>query len=192
MTDAMGIGRDADECVPPFLTALAEFERPSILELGTLRWEVNRPTHHHHWRSPDTADWTMSDVSPGTDVDVVADAHDLKPFADESFDVVIAVSVWEHLQRPWLAANALARVLKPGGIGYVCTHQTFPLHGYPHDYFRFSREALSLIFTDAGLSVVSAGYTYRCHIEPPRAVTRWNRASDVESWLNVSAFIRKD
>jgi 2-polyprenyl-3-methyl-5-hydroxy-6-metoxy-1,4-benzoquinol methylase len=45
------------------------------------------------------------------------------------FDALVAVAVFEHLERPWIAAKEVARVLKPGGFAYVSTHQTFPLHG---------------------------------------------------------------
>ena len=38
------------------------------------------------------------------------------------------------------------KALKVGGLIYIQTHQSFPLHGYPHDYFRFSREALASLF----------------------------------------------
>lgn len=201
MTDAARIGALAPTAPEARfvdkLRALGPAAR--ILELGTLRWEADRPTHHREW-SPEAA-WTLSDVSDGTDVDVVADAHHLvrtygeggvsAPFLRGRFDAYVAVSVYEHLARPWIAAGQAADVLKPGGLLYVATHQTFPLHGYPHDYFRFSREALELIFADAGLEIVESGYAYPCTIEPPPEVTRWNRAPDVESWLNVEVFARR-
>jgi SAM-dependent methyltransferase len=160
---------------------------PRVLELGTLRWEANRPTHHAAWR-PD-AEWVKSDIEAGTDVDLVADAHDLDTVMSASVDAYVAISVYEHLQRPWIAAKTAARVLRRGGLLLVITHQTFPIHGYPHDYFRFSDAALAGIFADAGLEVVEAGYQYPCRIEPPGEVTRWNNAA--ESWLNVGVFARK-
>jgi hypothetical protein len=46
-------------------------------------------------------------------------------------------------------------------------HQTFPLHGYPSDFFRFSKEALALIFKDAGLHVAEVGYEHRAKITAP-------------------------
>lgn len=185
MTDAMRIGGSGDDArLNAFLQHWTAEPPEVVLELGTLRWEADRPTHHKEWR-PD-AEWTLSDVAAGTDVDVVADAHDLVPFDDEAFDSAVAVSVWEHLRRPWTAAHALARVVRPGGSIYVATHQTFPIHGYPDDYFRFSDKALALIFEDAGFDTVGVGYSYRCHIKPPPAVTRWNPGA--ESWLNVDYF----
>jgi SAM-dependent methyltransferase len=204
-TDPMAIGHtqgtEAERVFRDGLVGMRDADElgyaPRILELGTKRSDPEFPTHHREWL-PDGR-WTMADIEHGLDVDVVADAHDLPSsfaaahgLADiAGFDAVIAVSVWEHLERPWVAAESVADVLAPGGWVYVATHQTFPLHGYPSDFFRFSREALALIFDDAGFEVLATSYAYRCTIVPPPEVTRWNRAPDVEAWLNVDLVGRR-
>ena len=39
--------------------------------------------------------------------------------------------------------------------------QSFPLHAYPYDYFRFSREALASLFgTSMGVDVVATNYDF--------------------------------
>lgn len=207
MTDAMRIATYASPGEGHFRERLAALKdetlyngeheasrAPRILELGTLRWDANLVTHHKEW-APD-CEWTLSDISPGTDVDVVADAHRLhetfhvgvggKP---ARFDAYIAVSLYEHLERPWYAAMSAFEVLRPGGLLYVATHQTFPLHGYPDDFFRFSDKALALIFEDAGFEILHAGYAYPCQIIPPPEVTRWNPSAP--AWLNVEVAARK-
>jgi hypothetical protein len=137
----------------------------------------------------------MADISAGADVDVVVDIHELPPEWTARFDAFLAMAVWEHLERPWIAAREVARILATGGICYVETVQTFPLHGYPSDYFRFSREALALIFTDAGLEVVDVGYHSRAKIIappeviPPDQIDAWNET--FPSWLNVAFIGRK-
>jgi SAM-dependent methyltransferase len=134
-----------------------------ILELGTRRSNPDNPTHHRAWAAPD-ASYVMADFQGGLDVDVVADAHGLSgTFEVASFDAVIACSVFEHIQRPWIAAHEIARVLKPDGKAFIQTHQTFPVHGFPNDYWRYTREALETIFGDAGLSGV-AYYEFPCQI----------------------------
>ena len=158
-----------------------------ILELGTKRSDPSFPTHHKVWN--ETADWTFADVEDGIDVHVVVDAHEMLEFGDDDFDAVVAVSVWEHLRRPWIAAEEVARVLKPGGIVYIATHQSFPIHGYPSDYFRFSDMALAGIFEDAGLETLDVCYSYPAKIIPPPEVTRWNKAAPV--FLNVDLYARK-
>lgn len=171
-----------------FRLELSDLWCPRVLELGTMRSNPSFPTHHAEWL-PDGATHVMSDAFAGIDVDIVADAHDLEPFDDEEFDAVIAVSVWEHLERPWVAAEALHRVLKKGGLVYVATHQTFPIHGYPSDYFRFSVEAMNVLFGAPKFAQFQGNYMFPCQIIPPPEVTRWNPAAP--SFLNVECFSKK-
>ena len=195
MTDVMSIGRGgpstAETSFRAELAAAAAVEdRPlRVLELGTRRWIPDFATHHAAW-APPGVEWIKSDMEAGVDVDVVADAHDLAgsnaQAFDLRFDAYVAVSVYEHLRRPWVAAESVRDVLRPGGLVYVATHQTFPLHGYPHDYFRFSREALAGIFDDAGFVIVDGGYTYPATITPPAEVDRWNPGAP--AFLNVDVF----
>lgn len=42
------------------------------------------------------------------------------PFADQSFDFVMAAHVLEHLPEPKQALDEMIRVLKPGGMVFVC------------------------------------------------------------------------
>jgi SAM-dependent methyltransferase len=192
MNIGAGPATDCEQLFRRMLTTMVTEERPPhVLELGTRRWDPDFPTHHQEW-APSGVRWTMADAMTGDDVDEIADAHDLcRVWLPGSFDAYVAVSLFEHLERPWIAAASAAEVLRPGGWLYVATHQTFPLHGYPRDYFRFSREALAVIFADAGFDQIHTGYRYRCTIEPPPEVTRWNRAPDVESWLNVEITARR-
>lgn len=195
MTDGARIGEGVAAGADRLVAELAALDRPQVIEVGTLRSDPAFPTHHTAWAPHGV--WTKVDREPGTDVDVVVDAHQIEQdLAAErgvwpTFDAYVACSVFEHLERPWVAMRAAAEVVRPGGWVYVQTHQTFPLHGYPSDYFRFSTEALRVIMEDAGLVVVEAGYVYPCQIVPPPEVTRWNTAPDVESWLNVEALARK-
>jgi SAM-dependent methyltransferase len=152
----------------------------SVLEIGTKQAVEGRSTHSKH-AFPNVAreNYVMADVAPGHDVDIVADLHALPSAWTNNFDAFVANAVFEHLERPWVAAKEVVRVLAPGGLCYVSTHQTFPLHGYPFDYFRFSKEALSLVFADAGLRVIDAAYEHRAQIVAPVAVVP---ASFHEEW----------
>lgn len=182
MDDPMRIGSVGTVRCEEFQRRLAALVDPDVIEIGTMRSEPDRPTHHKVWAGH-AKSYVMIDAAPGVDVDLVDDAHSLLTVEDKAVDAVIAVSVWEHLERPWIAARQMARILRPGGILYVSTHQTFPIHGYPSDFFRFTDKALALLFDDAGFSEVHAGYTYPCKIIPPAEVTRWNEAAP--AYLNV-------
>lgn len=67
-------------------------------------------------------------------LDYVADAHCL-PFEENTFDYVYSLAVFEHLHSPWVAADEIHRVLKPGGKVYTLVAFQQHLHGYPHHYF---------------------------------------------------------
>ena len=129
-----------------FVTTLRQVPNARILELGTCRSQPDRPTISRHL-FPDAAEYIGTDFQPGLDVDVVADAHALsQTFAPDSFDAIVSLSTFEHLKYPFLAAHEIMKCLKIGGRVFVQTHQTFHLHAYPSDYFRFSTEALAAMF----------------------------------------------
>lgn len=116
-----------------------------ILELGTCRSQPDKPTISRHLFP--AAEYIGTDFQDGLDVDVVADAHALSAsFAAESFDAIVSLSTFEHLKYPFLAAHEIMKCLKLGGRLFIQTHQTFHLHAYPSDYFRFSTEALAAMF----------------------------------------------
>jgi SAM-dependent methyltransferase len=134
-----------------------------VLELGTLRWRPDDPTIHRHYAPH--VEWIGSDIQAGTDVDIVADAHSLTTATGrDQFDFILACSVFEHLARPWIAAKEIALALKPGGQVYIQTHFAFGIHGYPSDYFRFTTEALALLFEDAGLHKIETSYAFPARI----------------------------
>jgi len=99
---------------------------------------------------PAQLEYTGLDIVAGPNVDVVGDAHELDSlFEPGSFDVVFAIAVFEHLLMPWKAAIAINRVLAPGGLVFVGTHQAFPVHEAPWDFWRFSDQAWRALFNKA-------------------------------------------
>jgi SAM-dependent methyltransferase len=129
-----------------FILDVRQVPAARILELGTCRSQPDKPTISRGL-FPGAAEYIGTDFQAGLDVDVVADAHSLSAaFAPESFDAVISFSTFEHLKYPFLAAHEIMKCLKVGGRLFIQTHQTFHLHAYPNDYFRFSTEALAAMF----------------------------------------------
>lgn len=158
----------------------------TVLEIGTRRVDGAGPTARRDWARG--AKYIGCDFRPGPDVDVVADVETLSgTFAPGSIDAVIACSVFEHVRRPWLAAIEIGKVLRPGGLAYVQTHATFPLHGHPFDYWRFSREALESLFSvEAGFAERQSWYDYPAMIvsgESPLQAVR-------PTFLNVNIVAR--
>jgi len=127
----------------------------------------------------------MTDYQSGLDVDVVCDLHKTSGiFNDNFFDIIISCSTFEHLKYPQLCGHNLMKMLNIGGIIYIQTHQTYPLHGYKYDYYRFSREALKSIFSKKmNMKTISTMFTGSCVIIPEENIGGWNDVA--ESYLNV-------
>lgn len=131
-----------------------------VLEIGSrARSGINR-----RGLFPATCDYTGFDILAGENVNVVGDAHALsRVLPANHFDFVFSVSVWEHLAMPWLVSLELNKVMKPGGLAMINTHQSWPVHEAPWDYFRFSDYAWDPLFNAAtGFEIVARGMGAPC------------------------------
>lgn len=92
---------------------------------------------------------TAFDIVRSSGTDFVADAHRL-PLADATFDLVLSMQVLEHLHSPWIAAQEIARVLKPGGwfVGSVAF-----LKAYHGSYFHMTHLGVTHLLGSFGLKV---------------------------------------
>ncbi|TDT17337.1 methyltransferase family protein [Ilumatobacter fluminis] len=87
---------------------------------------------------------------------VVGDITSCPELPDESFDVAVSVDVFEHVNRPWLAAEEISRLLRPGGISYTSTLFAWRYHPVPIDFWRFTPDCLDFLFAD--LDRVDSGF----------------------------------
>ena len=186
LPDQLEVG--SNSACTDFVAWLSEAKDARVLEIGTRRTEGGAPTIRRHWAHP-SAEYVTSDFMPGLDVDVVADAEKLSDtFGTEAFDALIACSVFEHIRRPWLASAEIGKVLRPGGKVFVQTHFAFPIHAYPYDYWRFTREALITLFEpENGFSNCITYYEF-----PAAIVSReLYMSAYYQSFLNVCAVATK-
>lgn len=102
--------------------------------------------------------WTGIDMQPGHNVDVVADLHALPTEWEGRFTGVLCSEVLEHVARPWIALPKLRTVIRPGGWLVVTTLFAFPEHGFPDDFYRYTRNGLSLLLEDAGFVEIQTDY----------------------------------
>ena len=144
-----------------FQKRVAAMATPRVLELGTLRSIDSRSTMHRDL-VPHASEFLGTDLKAGPDVDIVADVHRLTDTVGiESFDVIVSCSTFEHLKYPHVAAHEIMKALRVGGLIFIQTHQSFPLHAYPYDYFRFSREALAGLFgSQMGFETLATNYEF--------------------------------
>lgn len=84
------------------------------------------------------------------------------PFADASFDTVVAFQVLEHVPEPGRMVAEMARVLAPGGRLVLTAPHIWGVHEEPADYYRFTGYGLAYLARSAGLGVLEtralAGY----------------------------------
>jgi len=71
------------------------------------------------------------------------------------YEFCLQIQVLEHLNLPQISINEATRVLKPGGKLLMSTNFLYPIHGEPHDYFRFTKYGLEDLIKNAGLQLVS-------------------------------------
>ncbi len=77
------------------------------------------------------------------------------PVEDARFDRVVCNQVLEHVPDPKAVLAELARVTKDQGR-IICTCPFFyPQHMRPHDYYRYTDQALRTLFAGAGFAVQS-------------------------------------
>src|SRR5690349_21692366 len=95
------------------------------------------------------AEYVGVDMSEGKGVDVVADlTKSIGPLKESYFALGICCSVLEHVEKPWLFAPNLTRLIRPGGKLYMSVPWVWRYHAYPDDYFRFSHRGVMSLFDE--------------------------------------------
>lgn len=126
-----------------YLAELSTFASGRVLEIGSR----NRSNVMRRDVCPQHLSYTGLDILQGENVDVVGDAHRLSElFPERSFKAIFSVSVFEHLAMPWLVALEMNKVLEIGGLVFIQTHQTWPVHEEPWDFWRFSKHSWKCLF----------------------------------------------
>lgn len=86
------------------------------------------------------------DMLEGDGVDVVADLEIGVPQGIGRFDHVECLSVLEHSRAPWKLAHNIEKMMRPGASLFVSAPFVWRRHGYPSDYWRFTAEAIPVLF----------------------------------------------
>lgn len=132
------------------------------------------------------------DIMAGPNVDVVGDAHNLPVELNNRFDFAFSASTFEHLLMPWKAALELNRALKPGGIAYIQSHQTWPIHEEPWDFFRFSKYAWTGLFNvHTGFEMVRADHWHNASIVPGFPIGALKGLGDQPAFMLSACIVRK-
>jgi len=84
--------------------------------------------------------------------DLRADFERPLPLKDGSVDRVMLLNVLEHIYEHRLLLRELRRVLKPGGKMYFYVPFFIVVHRHPHDFYRYTDEALERLMREAGFA----------------------------------------
>ena len=80
-------------------------------------------------------------------VDIVCDlTAPENPLPKNYFDLVICCSVMEHVPNPWVMAEKISELVRPGGKLYIAVPWVWKYHGYPKDYYRFTHTAIEYLY----------------------------------------------
>lgn len=80
------------------------------------------------------------DMACGPNVDIVAESHNI-PLDDNSFDIVVSSSCFEHDDMFWVTFLEMCRVVKSGGYIYIQAPSSGPYHAHPVDNWRFYKDS---------------------------------------------------
>lgn len=162
---------------PLFREAMKRIAQPgaTIIDIGgglrVSKEKGNRYDPAQEWLLPILAktDYKILDPVDTYNPDIIGDIHAL-PFADNSIDSIVCLSVLEHIEDPMLACREMYRVLKPQGALFLYVPFLFYYHaekGYYKDYWRFTEDSLHLLLKNYS----------SLEVEPTRGA--------IETWLNL-------
>jgi len=131
---------------------------------------------------PKNAKYIGMDLESGPNVDLVMPNPYTFPLADNSVDMIVSSSCFEHSMFFWLTFNEMIRVLKPNGLAYINAPSNGPFHRFPVDCYRF--------YPDAGFALQNwarySGYHSVTLIES------YTSLQDGDMWNDFVAIFIKD
>lgn len=99
------------------------------------------------------ADYQRADLAGMSEVDFIIEPGRPLAAPDASFDLVLSTQVFEHVEDPAAYLRECHRLLKPGGKLILSTHGTFPDHGAPWDFQRWTPHGLTRDLKAAGFEI---------------------------------------
>jgi SAM-dependent methyltransferase len=85
-------------------------------------------------------------------IHVYSPLHEI-PVEDGHFDAILCNAVMEHVRNPHEVMTEFHRVLRPGGVLYLCVPFMQPEHLDPTDFQRYTADGLAQLARDHGFTV---------------------------------------
>jgi SAM-dependent methyltransferase len=99
------------------------------------------------------ADYKRADFGDLADLDYVIGMDSRVEEKDETFDLILSTQVAEHALAPIMYFKECFRLLRPGGWLICTTHGTYPDHGCPFDFQRWTADGLARDLTAIGFEL---------------------------------------
>ena len=126
-----------------------------VLEIGSGRQDMGEDAYSFRHLFDASNEFVQSDVDPSYG-HLVVDVTSMD-FEGE-WDLILCVSVIEHVPDVRAAVTRIHRALRPGGRAVVVAPMCFPYHDEPHDYWRFTVHGVRYMLADfARVNVRSRG-----------------------------------
>jgi len=124
-----------------------EVKGKKIIEIGSLNVNGSLRPVLESWQ-PDK--YLGIDLQKGPGVDMVCRVEEMvEVLGKESFDLVVATELLEHIKSWRLAISNIKNICKPGGTILITTRSIgFGYHGYPNDFWRYELKDMKKIFSD--------------------------------------------
>jgi SAM-dependent methyltransferase len=113
-----------------------------VLDLGS---GVGRASYHRFFENRDARVIALDGQHDNIDFE-----KDSLPYEKESFDSVLAFNLLEHVYHYNFLLSEIRRVLTPGGRVIGAVPFLVGYHADPRDFFRYTSDALRIIFQEAG------------------------------------------
>jgi SAM-dependent methyltransferase len=113
----------------------SELRSARILEVGSGRQDMGDDAYSFRRLFDSNNEFVQSDVEPAHG-HLVVDVTTME--FDAEWDLILCVSVLEHVSDFKAAAERIHRALRPGGRAVIVAPMCFPYHDEPHDYWRFT------------------------------------------------------
>jgi SAM-dependent methyltransferase len=123
----------------------------AILNIGAVQEDPDKEGSHYNEYFKEHRYYTLDKNRTGCINHFCKDLHDLTDINDK-FDLILLMSVLEHVKNPFIAIKEIKKILNFGGYVFVSVPFFYPIHksvekGYS-DYWRFSDDALRVLFAD--------------------------------------------
>jgi len=99
-------------------------------------------------------------AGPGVDaiVDLAGDFAAVSRVLPGPFATIFCLSVLEHCRQPFRMAENIQRLLAPGGVLFVSVPFAWEIHRFPEDFWRFTPEAIRLLFAAVEFPACQCAY----------------------------------